>query len=436
MKIAIIGGGVSGLSLAYFLKAKNIDFVLFEKESHVGGNAHTRKIIHNNKEKYVDMAVNDFNPKTYHILSDLLEKTNSSTGKVKVNTTFFSSGNFLFKESDITDTELVENISRFKNEAVEVLSNKDYRWHSVKEYFEEKGYSSKFLTQYLYPRVQGLFFYPPEGLGSLPVYFVMNFYKLQCGFQYNEVPSSTRYNFKKGAGTWIENLVKEIPSQNIIKSASSEITKMGKRFKITYTDEEVIVDKIVFACHADDLCKSYADILSEKQNSILSKIKYAKMFSVAHCDPQYLPLNKNDFSAYNCLVSDGLKTENTNYTITYNCNEHQNLANGGDNIGSYDDCFFVTVNPSRKIEDKYIIKDTAGVALQKEFSRNVCDFELLRAQKRLKFHQGEGNLYFIGGYTNGIGLHENCLNQSLKIAEAIDKDILAPLTNYPLLFSN
>jgi len=160
------------------------------------------------------------------------------------------------------------------------------------------------------------------------------------------------------------------------------------------------------------------------------------MLSIAHCDPTFLPVNKNDFSAYNCLVNDALKTENTNYTITYNCNEHQNLTNGGDNIGSYDDCFFVTVNPSKKIEDKYIIKDTAGVALQKEFSRNVCDFELLRAQKRLKFHQGEGNLYFIGGYTNGIGLHENCLNQSLKIAEAIDKDILAPLPNYPLFFSN
>jgi predicted NAD/FAD-binding protein len=77
------------------------------------------------------------------------------------------------------------------------------------------------------------------------------------------------------------------------------------------------------------------------------------------------------------------------------------------------------------------------VALQKEFSRNVCDFELLRAQKRLKFHQGEDNIYFVGGYTNGIGLHENCLNQSLKIAEAIQKDVLSPTSNnYPLFFSN
>ena len=166
MKIAIIGGGVSGLSLAYFLESKNIDFVLFERENRLGGNAHTRKVVHNNKEKCVDMAVNDFNPRTYKRLSTLLEKTNSSTGQVKMNTTFFSPDSFLFKESELKDTELVENISRFKNEAVEVLYNKTFKWYSVKEYFEEKGYSLKFLTQYLYPRIQGLFFYPPEGFNA------------------------------------------------------------------------------------------------------------------------------------------------------------------------------------------------------------------------------------------------------------------------------
>ncbi|MCB0619531.1 MAG: FAD-dependent oxidoreductase, partial [Saprospiraceae bacterium] len=41
MKIAIIGGGVSGLSLAYHLESQKIDFVLFEKEKQLGGNAHT-----------------------------------------------------------------------------------------------------------------------------------------------------------------------------------------------------------------------------------------------------------------------------------------------------------------------------------------------------------------------------------------------------------
>ncbi len=422
MKIAVIGGGVSGLSVAYFLQSKNIDFVLFEKEKRLGGNAHTRKVIHNNKERFVDMAVNDFNPKTYKTLISLLKKTNSSTGQVKVNTTFFSSKSFLFKESDLNDTELVENIRRFKHEAVEVLFNKSFSWYSVKEYFEEKGYSSNFLTKYLYPRIQGLFFYPPEGLENLPVSFVMNFYALQCGFKYNENPSSSRFNFKNGASSWIENLAKSIPSENIIKSESPKIVKSEKGYKIYYSNGAVFVDKLIFACHADDLCHQYAEILSEKQYRILSKIKYAKMQAIAHCDINYLPVNKRDFSAYNCLVKDYSEDKNTNYTITYNCNEHQNLSNGGVNSDGDNDYFFVTVNPIRAIEEQFILKDTDGFPLVKEFSRNICDFDLLKSQKQLKFQQGKNNIYFVGGYTNGIGLHENCLYQSAKIAKTIYKD--------------
>ncbi len=42
--IAIIGGGISGLSVAYFLQKNNIDFVLFEKESKTGGYIQTEII--------------------------------------------------------------------------------------------------------------------------------------------------------------------------------------------------------------------------------------------------------------------------------------------------------------------------------------------------------------------------------------------------------
>ncbi len=420
-KIAIIGGGVSGLSLAYFLHSKNIDFVLFEREQRLGGNAHTRKVIHNDKEKYVDMAVNDFNPRTYTQLSTLLQQTNSAAGQVNVNTTFFSPSTFLYKESELADAELVENIGRFKQEAMEVLMDKTFRQHSVKEYFEEKGYSPKFLTEYLYPRIQGLFFYPPQGLDCLPVYFVMNFYALQGGFKYKQAPTSTRFNFKNGAGSWIENLVKAIPAEKILRAESPQIVKTENGFKISCSNKDFFVDKLVFACHADDLYNNYAGVLSKKQGRILSRIKYAKMLSVAHCDTTYLPVHKNDFSAYNCLVKDTSGDKNTNYTITYNCNEHQNLSNGGRNSDGDDDYFFVTVNPTRKIEDKYILKDTNGAPLVKEFSRNICDFDLLQSQKQLKSQQGKNNVYFVGGYTDGIGLHENCLSQSARIADIIHK---------------
>ncbi len=72
MKTVIIGGGVSGLSMAYFLQQKKSDYILFEKQPIVGGNAHTRIFMLNNKERHVDMAVNDFNPKTYKILGTIM----------------------------------------------------------------------------------------------------------------------------------------------------------------------------------------------------------------------------------------------------------------------------------------------------------------------------------------------------------------------------
>ena len=128
LKVAIIGGGVSGLSLAYFLQSKNIDFVLFEKESRLGGNAHTRNMVHNNKTRCVDMAVNDFNPRTYTTLSTLMGQTNSATGQVKVNTTFFSPSRFWCKKSGLKEAKLADNIDGFKKEGVEVWSAKIYRW--------------------------------------------------------------------------------------------------------------------------------------------------------------------------------------------------------------------------------------------------------------------------------------------------------------------
>ena len=420
MKIAIIGGGVSGLSLAYHLESQKIDFVLFEKEKQLGGNAHTRKTRHNGREKFVDLAVNDFNPMTYRRLLHLLEKTGSGTGRVNAQTTFFASDGFLSRESELKNGELGAEIRRFQYEACEVLHDRQYRRYSVKEYFEEKGYSDRFLQQYLYPRIQGLFFYPPGGVSALPVQFVMNFYALQGGYKQGSAPAAVRFNFKGGAGAWIANLARQIPARKISAGAIPQIRRSERGFRVANERLDIQVDKVVFACHADDLCKGYAHLLSTRQLTVLSKVKYARMLSVAHCDASYLPLATEEVSAYNCHVK-APGDPGAEYTITYNCNEHQNQSGEGQNLADARDLFFVTVNPTRPIEERYLLRDEHGRPLVKEFSRNLCDFELLQAQQELPLLQGQNGLYFTGGYTNGIGLHENCLKQSEEIAEVLGR---------------
>ncbi len=55
MKVHIVGGGFSGLTLAYFLKQKNIDVVVYEKE-HLGGCIHTIK----HRGALIETAANGF----------------------------------------------------------------------------------------------------------------------------------------------------------------------------------------------------------------------------------------------------------------------------------------------------------------------------------------------------------------------------------------
>jgi len=41
MKVAVIGGGISGLTTAFLLKKKGVNVTLFEASENVGGNVQT-----------------------------------------------------------------------------------------------------------------------------------------------------------------------------------------------------------------------------------------------------------------------------------------------------------------------------------------------------------------------------------------------------------
>ena len=62
MKIAIVGSGISGNSLAYTL-SKEYDITLFEKNNRLGGHSHTHEIISQGKKINVDTGFIVFNKK-------------------------------------------------------------------------------------------------------------------------------------------------------------------------------------------------------------------------------------------------------------------------------------------------------------------------------------------------------------------------------------
>jgi len=64
MKIAVVGSGISGLTLAHYLGKKH-QITLFEKDNRVGGHTHTHSLTIDNKKINVDSGFIVFNKKTY-----------------------------------------------------------------------------------------------------------------------------------------------------------------------------------------------------------------------------------------------------------------------------------------------------------------------------------------------------------------------------------
>ena len=58
MKIAIVGSGISGNSLAHLL-SRNHNITLFEKNNRLGGHSHTHEIIIEGKKLKVDTGYGD-----------------------------------------------------------------------------------------------------------------------------------------------------------------------------------------------------------------------------------------------------------------------------------------------------------------------------------------------------------------------------------------
>ena len=79
-KVAIIGGGLSGLAAAYACKQNGVAFTVFEDVHHMGGNMRTVRGIDiglgEGRTRWVDLGVNDFSKTGYQELVKVMDSLN------------------------------------------------------------------------------------------------------------------------------------------------------------------------------------------------------------------------------------------------------------------------------------------------------------------------------------------------------------------------
>ena len=294
-KIAVIGGGVAGMSAAWHLYYLGFDVKVFEKAGHIGGNARTIDVVVGDETRWVDLGVNDFNSGTYVCLVRVLDELGVKYRPIEDTACFYTlDGSLMYTSDWRSNTAAPEAIKRdavrFRLEAPEVLTSPGYRYASVKDYVTEKRYSHEFVHYYLYPRINGMYFADWQGAGNMPIWPVMKYYSLQEGMDRHEAPRAKRMYFENGSRQWITKLYNAAKAKfRIVLNAEASVRADAKGVTVCAQGKIERFDKVVLAQQAQDALRCMKAGLTPELAHFLSSFKYRADEVVAHTYYGVLP---------------------------------------------------------------------------------------------------------------------------------------------------
>ena len=354
MKIAIIGSGIAGNTLAHHLY-KQHDITVYEVNSHIGGHTHTHDVTVDNKKISVDTGFIVFNDRTYPEFISLLEAhqvawqpSNMSfsvrceaTGFEYNGTTLnslFAQRSNLFKPSFYW---MIRDILRFNKTSLELLSNGDEI--SIGDYLAQNHYGKRFINQYIIPMGAAIWSTDAAQMLQFPARFFVRFFHHHGMLSVNNRPQWR--TILGGSARYVEAITAPFKHKIKIDCPVASVKRNAKNVAITLkNDETEIFDYVFFACHSDEAL-AILDDATPAESEILGAIPYQKNTVYLHTDAGLMPKRKLAWAAWNYHLP---AIPSAQVAVTYNMNILQNIQT--------ETPILVTLNHTANIDPAKVIK--------------------------------------------------------------------------------
>jgi predicted NAD/FAD-binding protein len=412
-KIAVVGGGIAGLSAAYYLSAFH-DITLYEAAPRLGGHART-VLAGKNGNQPVDTGFIVFNYATYPFLTRLFRDLDVPVMKSEMSFgASIDNGQLEYGLNSLRAItaqkrnllrpqfyKMIADIVRFGKRA-EAAATDDEK--TVGELVDELGLGSWFRDKYLMPMCGAIWSTPTEDVDGFPAKSLVQFFRnhaLLAGQKEHQW-----WTVKGGSIEYVRRLEAALVARGCdIRKSTPIVAVKRHRFGVTIQTKDIQetgFDDIILACHSDQALAILGQDASEAETTALSAIRYQPNKAVLHCDTSQMPKRRA------CWSSWVYRSQKGDIGVTYWMNKLQNIPD--------DDPLFVTLNPSTEIpEDK--IYDTV------EYAHPVFDKPALRAQKSIRAMQGNNRTWFAGAY-NRNGFHEDGIASAMRIVRMINDPTL------------
>jgi len=414
MKIAIIGGGVSGLTVAHLLHDEH-DLTLFEANDYVGGHTHTHELEAEGRRWRVDSGFIVYNEKTYPNFIKLLRKLKVVSQKssmgfsvkapnkkleysgVSLNALFAQRQN-LFRFSFYV---MIKDILRFNRVAKSKLDGL-VESMTINEFLKQNKFSKHFVENYIIPMGAAIWSTAAEKTIEMPAVFYIRFFKNHGLLQTKNRPQWRV--IKGGSKSYIEKIKAGFEKQIKLSTPVKKIIRHKDEVEIFFGKSGEYsnkFDKVIIATHSDQALQML-EKPSAKEKEILGSLPYQENEALLHTDESILPRNKQTWSSWNYLLNEDKKAP---VTLTYSMNILQSLTARTH--------FLVTLNSSENIDPNKILKKLI-------YQHPLFTVEGVRLQKEKHLINGKNNTFYCGAYW-GNGFHEDGIVSALDVCKFFGK---------------
>ena len=399
MKIGIIGSGISGLSLCYFLNKFNYDVTLIEKESKLGGhtNSYTIKGNIDNGLK-IDTGFIVFNDKNYPKFMEIMNTLGVNYANSDMSFSYWNSNknkgysgkniNGLMPSSifDFEKINLLKNIYKY----TKILKN-DYikgnlKKSSLLQYFHNNNYPNNVVDNYFLPLAAAIWSSPTNNIQNWNAEFFAQFYMNHGLLDFRNRPS-WKY-IKNGSVSYIEKIVNYTNPNIILSTEVKKIISFQNKVKIFTGTNEMIFDKIFISTHADQAFSMLQSSDLTDTYSSLNEWKYSNNHVYLHTDTNLLPPKKY-WASWNYI--ENISKKNKHVSISYNMNLLNKICS--------ENTYVVSLNPTVAPKQEKILYETY-------YEHPIFESNSLNTREKIKSSNGKYNVFFAGSYM-GNGFHED-----------------------------
>ena len=411
-RIAVIGGGISGMAAAHLL-ADQHRVTLFEAAPRLGGHARTI-VAGRNGDQPVDTGFIVFNHTNYPHLTALFDRLDVPTAPSDMSFGVSIDGGRIEYALNSVDAIFAQRRNALRPAFVRMIRDM-LHWNkhapsavrrdpsmTIGDLLADLGLGDWFRDYYLTPFSGAIWSTPKARILDFPAWSMVRFFENHALLGYTG--QHQWHTVQGGSVQYVDRLQRAMEAQGV------EIRLKARVDAVRRTPEGVTVatrcgiletyDEVVFASHSDQALAMLTDPSPEERRA-LSAVRYQPNDAILHADASLMPRRRKCWASWVYTEGAGMATDRIG--LTYWMNSLQPIPDS--------DPMFVTLNATRPIREELIYDQTT-------FHHPVYDGPALEAQRILRAGNGTNRTWFCGAWMKN-GFHEDGFASAVDVVEAM-----------------